>query len=295
MKKYHITAKNDITLIDLLSEHLPATKDAATIITGGGVWCGRKKRVTQPEFLLKKGDTVRVYISPLQGLYYNIKDEQVVFEDDDLLVVYKPNNLNVHSVPSSLYYNLSFGVGQYLKKQGITMEPTPLMRLDRPVDGLVLFAKNKKSERDLFELIRNGKVKKWYVAALDTDKKIDRLKISDIINNEWSTTKLDPQGKKAVSRFVRCSSLKNANIYSVFPSTGRRHQIRFHAAHYLSPIIGDTLYGSRYRLNPEEIALMCRGYNFFTKGKNLRIRVSEAHLEAFVQKLQRARYSGPED
>ncbi|MFC2155568.1 hypothetical protein ACFLRB_03635 [Acidobacteriota bacterium] len=82
--------------------------------------------------------------------------------------------------------------------------------------------------------------------------------------------------------------MENADIYSVFPFTGRRHQIRFHASHYLAPIIGDTQYGSRFVLKPDEIALMCRGYNFPMKGKNLRIRVTPAHIKAFYQKARSA-------
>lgn len=285
MQKYYITAKQDITLLDLLTEHLPGSHDAGTIITSGGAWYGRTTRITEPGYLLKKGDTVRVYISPQQGQYYYIKEDQVIFEDEDMIVVYKPCNLNVHAVPSSLYYNLSYGVGHYLKMQGIDLEPTPPMRLDRPVEGLVMFAKNKKNERVLFELVRNSRVRKWYMAALDKGNDIDHIKISDTIINEWSTTKLDPRGKKALTCFYKIHSLQDAVIYSVFPFTGRRHQIRFHASHYLSPIIGDVQYGSRYKLKPDEIALMCRGYNFLVKGKNLRIRVPKAHLDTFYRKL----------
>lgn len=287
MQKFFITTKDDVTLLDLLSEHLPASHDAETVITAGGVWHGRSKRITEPGFLLKKGDTVRVYTNPFQGRYYHLQDDQVIYEDEDLLVVYKPGNLNVHAVPSSLYYNLSYGVSQYLKKQGIDMEPTPPTRLDRPVEGLVLFAKHKKIERVLFKLVRKGRIRKWYMGALEKGE-IRRITIRDTIINEWSTTTFHPQGKKAVTCFIRVENLEIAGIYSIFPFTGRRHQIRFHASHYLAPIIGDNQYGSRYHLNPDEIALMCRGYNFRVKGKNLRIRAPKAQIESFYQKLQYA-------
>jgi len=158
------------------------------------------------------------------------------------------------------------------------------MRLDRPVEGLVLFAKNKESERILFKLVRKSRIRKWYMAALDKRNDIARIEISDTITNEYSITRLDPGGKRARTYFHKTGSLANADIYSVFPFTGRRHQIRFHASHYLSPIIGDVQYGSRYKLKPDEIGLMCRGYNFFIKGKNLRIRVPEAHLDAFYRR-----------
>ncbi|MCK5058972.1 MAG: hypothetical protein KAT34_20160, partial [Candidatus Aminicenantes bacterium] len=288
MQNFYITAVEKISLNDLLLEHLPVPHQAETVITAGGVWYGRRMRITNPGHILKKGDTVRVYTSPDQGLYYAIDENRVVFEDEDLLVLYKPCNLNVHAVPASLYYNLSYGVSRYLKKRGIHMEATPPNRLDRPVEGLVAFAKNKNSERELFKLVRKGRISKWYMAALEKGKGIHRLKICDRISSQRSTTKLDPAGKNAVSCFVRAESLENADIYSVFPLTGRRHQIRFHASHYLTPIIGDTRYGSRFFLKPDEIALMCRGFNFPMKGKNLRIRVNPAHIEAFYKKIQQA-------
>lgn len=285
MRKYYITARIETKLLDLLAEHLPSGQDAETVITAGGVWHGRSMRVTDPGFLLKKGKTVRVYTNPFQGQYYTLDDSQVIFEDEDFLAVYKPGNLNVHAVPSTLYYNLSYGVSQYLKEQGIAMAVTPATRLDRPVAGLVLFAKSKVSERKLFELVRKGRIKKWYFGALEKGKEMRRIKIDDTIISEWSTTKLDPGGKRAVTFFSLVESRENADIYSIFPFTGRRHQIRFHASHYLAPIIGDMQYGSRYNFKPDEIALMCRGYNFFVKGKQFKIRVTNNHINEFYQKI----------
>lgn len=289
MLKLYITAKSEIRLHDLLAEHLPARSDAETVIAAGGVWVGKSERVMDPGFLVKAGDTVRVYTSPQQGRYYRLEDEQVIYEDEGLLVVYKPANLNVHAVPSSLYYNLNHGVGLYLKKQGIAMEPTPLTRLDRPVEGLVLFGKNKQSERILSKLVRKGRIRKWYIGALEKGKEINRIDIYDTIVNDGSITRNSVDGKRAGTCFILVESLKNADVYSIFPFTGRRHQIRFHAAAYIAPIIGDRLYGSRFLLKPDEIALMCRGYNIPLKGKHLKIRVPQPYLEAFFRKLQQAK------
>ena len=100
MLKYFITGTSETTVLQLLTENLPAKYDPAVIIESGGVWLQNGPRVVDPGHRLKKGDTFRIYISSFQGCEYDLDSDDVVFEDRDLLVVYKPGNLNVHAVPS---------------------------------------------------------------------------------------------------------------------------------------------------------------------------------------------------
>lgn len=284
MKRFFITAKTGTSLLELLSAHLPAKYNAETVIVSGGVWKG-KQRIVDPHYTVQPRETVKVHISSFQGKTYTLDTEQIVFENDDLLVVYKPPDLNVHAVPSSAYYHLAHGVSRYLE----SIEATPLTRLDRPVEGLVLFAKNKPAERRLFNLVKKRKIKKWYTTATEkgTDSHPRCLRIRDRISNNGSRTLLDPGGKDADSLFIKTQSLEQADIYSVFIFTGRRHQIRFHASHYIAPIIGDTFYGSGISLPPDRIALMCRGYNIPYGRDVLRIRVPRHYLDRFHETLRR--------
>ena len=80
---------------------------------------------------------------------------------------------------------------------------------------------------------------------------------------------VDEEGKPAHSFFIQ----KTNETYSVILLTGRRHQIRCHAAHYLSPIQGDTYYGSKIRLHNQKIALTSVGLNFFCQNKRYRVRL----------------------
>ncbi len=285
MKRFFITAKEDTALLELLSKNLPAQYNAEVVIASGGAWKD-KKRVLIPGLIIRAEETIKVHVGDIQGKAYTLDKEQVIFENDDLLVIYKPSNLNVHAVPTSIHYHLSYGVDGYLRDQGIPFESTPITRLDRPVEGLVIFAKNKPSERRLFELGKKRKIKKWYLAALEKREKNDGpkyLRIQDIISSDGRRTLLDDTGKAADSLFIKTASLENADIYSVFIFTGRRHQIRFHASHYLAPIIGDTLYGSSVSLPPDEIALVCRGYNIPYRKQILRIRLPQKYLDRFFE------------
>ncbi len=288
MKGFFITAKKETPLLELLAQNIPEKFNPETVITSGGVWLWHKKiRLLNPEYPVPPKETVKVHISSFQGKIHTLEPKQVVYENKDFLAVYKPHNLNVHAVPSSLYYHLAHGVDHYLKQQGIRFESSPITRLDRAVAGLVLFAKNKPAERKLFELVKNRKVQKWYTAALEknlTHENPHRIRVKDKISNNGRVTQPDPKGKNADTLFIKTHSLPRADIYSVFIFTGRRHQIRFHASTYLSPVLGDHQYGSSVDRPPDEISLICRGYNLNYRRERIRIRIPQHYLDAFLRK-----------
>jgi 23S rRNA pseudouridine1911/1915/1917 synthase len=283
MKKFFITAKKDIALRQLLAVHLPPQTNGETAITSGGVWKD-KKRVIDPEIIIHAGETVKVHISSFQGRIYTLPKEHIIFENQEFMVVYKPCDLNVHSVPSTFYYNLTYGVNQYLQQQGIDFQSTPVTRLDRPVEGLVIFPKNKSSEQQLFKLVRLRKIKKWYMAALESSNGPQCLRIRDKLSNYGNRTHIDENGKEADSLFIKTQTLGGADIYSVFIFTGRRHQVRFHASHYIAPILGDFFYGSSVKWEPDDIALICRGYNIPFRRERFKIRLPHSYLEKFFER-----------
>lgn len=294
VERFFITATAGTTIIDLLTRHLPQRYDALTVITHGGAWKDGK-RIMDPAVVLSPNTTIKVHTSPFQGNVYCLDNRHIIFENQDLLVVYKPSNLNVHGVPSSVYYTLTHGVNRYLQQQGINFETNPVTRLDRPVEGLVIFPKNKSSERTLFKQVKMRKISKWYTAALEKPQPKTNIPVSsrpkylhirDVIHNDGKRTTLNKNGKHAHSLFVKTSEQVHADIYSVFIFTGRRHQIRFHAAHYLTPIIGDRFYGSSLSLPPDEIALMCIGYNIPYYRQFLRIRLPQSFIDKFNEKLK---------
>lgn len=287
IKKFFITAKTDITLRQLLAVHLPPQTNGETAITSGGVWKD-KKRVMDPDYILRAGETVKVHISSFQGRTYTLPKEHIIFENQDFMVVYKPCDLNVHSVPSTFYHNLTYGVNRYLEQQGIEFQSTPVTRLDRPVEGLVIFPKNKSSEQQLFKMVRLRKIKKWYMAALESSNGPQCLRIRDTLSNYGNRTFIDENGKEADSLFIKTQILEFAEIYSVFIFTGRRHQVRFHSSHYIAPILGDFFYGSSIKWEPDDIALVCRGYNIPFRKEKYKIRLPQCFLEKFFEKIKKA-------
>jgi len=290
MKKFFITATSDLRVRELLSSNLPRGTNIENVLDAGGIWL-KKKRVHDGETIVPSGETIKVHISTFQDKTYFLDIKKgIIFENNDFLVIYKPPDLNVHQVPSSFYYNLTYGVNQYLKESKIHFESTPLTRLDRPVEGLVIFSKNKDYERRLFDLIKRRKIKKWYMCATEKTNHPRYTRVIDRISNDGNRTYLDTNGKDADSLFIKTNSTERIDIYSVFIFTGRRHQIRFHASQYISPIIGDWFYGSSRFLIHDEIALMCRGYNIPYKKTNLRIRIPESFIKNFFERITRYRH-----
>ncbi len=292
MNVYFIAAAKDTPLLQLLYAHLPPRHhpQIPMVISAGGVW-QKRQRLLYPDEIIKTREVVKICIEPGQTQAYSLKPEHIVFENRDFLVVYKPGGINVHAVPSSIVHHLAYGVDRYLEQKGIHFQSTPLTRLDLPVSGLVLFAVHKSAEKRLFRLTKRRKIKKWYLAALEKPPGPGSrhpgkyLRIQDHIGSREKRTAPDPAGKFADSLFIRREERETADIYSVFTFTGRRHQIRFHAAHYLTPIAGDRLYGSGCRFGRGEIALLCCGYNVPFGGRHYRIRLPTAYLEEFYEKV----------
>ncbi len=269
-KRFFVTARQPISAVDLLASELKAQCDPKTVIDAGGVWLDRT-RVTDPNLLLETGQTLRIYVSKFQSKHYHLHANQIVYEDEQLLIINKPSGVTAVADRSDQFYNVTAAVHAYLKKQNIHINYAPINRLDFMVSGLMIYAKTAKSVRLLSQAIQTRKIHKLYEATLTPkDGLPTRLRIK---------TKLDfagkafesPNGRLADSLFQYKGDRDGNPLYSVIIFTGRRHQIRAHAALYLSPILGDDLYGKPNQDPP--LSLRAIGLNFWLLGKRYRIRL----------------------
>lgn len=275
MKTYFITAKTDTNAYSLISKNLNNT-DAAALIESGSCWLN-KNRIKDKKHPVKAKETLKVFINRQKTKPHNVTKENIIFEDQNLIAVYKPYALNVQSDSASTNSNLTFAVQKYLTKKDNEYIPTAITRLDLNVSGLVLFAKNKYTEKKLFALTRNRKIHKKYTAFLEKNKDNKRrIMINDRLSFKKSKAFTDDSGKKSKTLFLLTEENDIFDKYSVFLFTGRRHQIRFHASTYLSPIIGDPKYGSKIKNNP--IALTATGLNFKLDNIKYRIRLPEKFI-----------------
>ncbi|MFC1617017.1 pseudouridine synthase [Candidatus Margulisiibacteriota bacterium] len=281
-KKYFITAIKKTNLFNLLADNLSINSNIPEIISSGGIWLD-KLRLDDPEYVILPKQTIMVYVCPTQGKKYQLKLEQIVFEDENILIINKPSQLTTVPDRSNTKWNLTYGVSQYLRGKSNFYKAGAINRLDFMVQGLVIYAKNKQTEKKLFKLIENREIGKIYLALLEPQEhppKILRIKDKIGYTNKACA---DENGKFAHSLFRYKGKFHGYDCYSVVTFTGRRHQIRFHAAKYLRPLIGDGYYGGKVKTKGQAIALLACGYNLILDGTKYRFRLP--NVEAIFSEL----------
>ena len=194
----------------------------------------------------------------------------VVYEDNHIIIVNKTASEIVQGDKTG-DTPLSEIVKQYLKEKyqkpgnvfiGVTH------RLDRPVSGLVVFAKTSKSLTRLNEMFKNGEVKKTYWAVVKNQPRepegelVNYLVRNEKQNKSYAYDKEVPNGKKAILHYRLIAQSQNYYLLAVDLKTGRHHQIRCQLAKMGCPIKGDLKYGSP-RSNPDgSICLHARSVRF---------------------------------
>jgi 23S rRNA pseudouridine1911/1915/1917 synthase len=182
----------------------------------------------------------------------------VLYEDNHCLVVVKPAPLLTQGVPQGLP-TLEGQVRAYIKeryrKPGNVYLGIP-HRLDRPVSGVVLFARNSKAARRLAEQFQQHQVTKVYWAAVEGQVEAEAgvwedwlLKVSDEARTERAAADV-PGAKRAVLDFRRLQGLPEGTLLELQPRTGRMHQLRIQTAIRGWPIWGDFTYGACLPFGP---------------------------------------------
>jgi 23S rRNA-/tRNA-specific pseudouridylate synthase len=269
MKCLHVTARHTQSIRSLLEDNLSGACDAQILLEAGAVWLGRIR--CHGAETVNAGDTLRVYLRPRQTQRLRLSPEEIVFQDKALLVVRKNPGIPVQGDPASQTHHLSHAVWTHLGSPP-NWRPAPITRLDQPVFGLVLFGADAQSEKALFACMRQGLVFKWYRLGLSRRLAPGWRRVELPLAHSGRTIVWDPAGKSACTLFIPGAEHPGGQCCSAFPLTGRRHQIRVHAASVLSPILGDTLYGGPERKEPG-IALCCVGLNLTLEGQRYRIRL----------------------
>ena len=205
------------------------------------------KRVSK-DYIVKQSDICKIYLS--DNILYNIpKDINYVYEDDNILVCYKPKGI-VSNFESGIRNNNIIYFDELVKKEkGENLKI--LNRLDTNTEGLVLFSKNDISYNELFKAFEQNTINKEYIALVNG--KLN--KNHDLLSHYIKTDKKDGYSKvyeKNIEGSKTCvteySVLKyikalNLSILSIKLYTGRTHQIRAHMKYIGHEIVGDSKYG----------------------------------------------------
>ena len=205
--------------------------------------------------LLEPGAQVVVRIPPPvpTGLVGEDIPLDIIFENNDLLVVNKPAGMVVHPAAGHETGTLVHAVlGYNPDLEGIGGEERPgvVHRLDKETSGLILLAKNERAHRWLQDQFRLRKVEKIYLALVDGAPPTPSGRVEAPIGRDPSHRKkmaiMPPgKGREAVSEYVTLEAFKEHTLLEFHPFTGRTHQIRLHCMFLGCPIVGDKVYGHR--------------------------------------------------
>lgn len=183
---------------------------------------------------------------------------EIVFENDDLMIVNKPAGMVVH--PAAGHYsgtlvNAAISHAPDLEGIGGEQRPGVVHRLDKDTSGLILLAKNERAHRWLQDQFRLRKVEKIYLALVDGSPPTPSGRIEAAIGRDPKQRKQmavtqPAKGREAISEYRTLETFTHHTLLEVHPITGRTHQIRLHMAFLGCPVAGDTIYGRQQSTIP---------------------------------------------
>lgn len=188
----------------------------------------------------------------------------IIYEDNHLLVVEKPINVIVQE-DNTKDKDLLTMLKEYLKEKYNKPGNVYLglvHRLDRPVGGIMVFAKTSKAAGRLSEQVRNKTFKKTYNAVVIGNIN-DNGKLHDYLlkDEKRNIVKVDKRGKEAILYYKKLNYKNNMSLVEINLETGRSHQIRVQMSNYGYPLFGDQKYNKNAKVG-EQIALFAKKIEF---------------------------------
>lgn len=204
-------------------------------------------------YTLKENDEVFVGEPEVEQMDINPEemDIDIVYEDDDVIVVNKANGVVVHPAVGNYHGTLVNGLlyhSKTLSKKNGEFRPGIVHRIDADTTGLLMIAKNDKAHEVLAKQLEEKTTHRKYLALVWGVLESDTGTINAPIGRDLKDRKkmaIVGNGKNAITHFKVLERYKNATLIEVILETGRTHQIRVHMNYIEHPVINDPVYGRR--------------------------------------------------
>lgn len=206
------------------------------------------------KYLVKEDDKVTIEIPApklLEVLPQDIPID-IVYEDTDILIINKPQDMVVHPAPGNYENTLVNAIIYHCKDKlssinGV-IRPGIVHRIDKDTSGLLMIAKNNNSHNSLAEQLKDHSITREYEFICHGVVKEDKITVNKPIGrNPKDRLKMAvvPGGKNAVTHFEVVQRFENFTHMRARLETGRTHQIRVHALSINHPLLGDPVYGPK--------------------------------------------------
>ncbi|MBD3173798.1 MAG: RluA family pseudouridine synthase [Armatimonadia bacterium] len=248
--------------VSQLVPHISRSRIQRAIETGEITVHGSLERAS---YRLKRGDVVRVDIGPETEVETDIIPEDIpldiLYEDDELIVLNKQANLIVHPAPGIDRGTLVNGLVAHcpkMKSTGVIGRPGLVHRLDKDTTGVIMVAKSEFAHTELSEQIRLRQVDKTYHAVCYGHPQPEEGVVNAPIGRhpvdrkKMAVVEESRRGRHALSSYRTLETYPGMSLLEVDIETGRTHQIRVHLNHIGHSVVGDPQYG-RGKARPSEI------------------------------------------
>lgn len=251
---------------------------------------------------MKTGDRIELFEKEPEPLA--VKGEEIpleiVYEDDDLMVINKPRGMVVHPAPGHTSGTLVNAVlshaGESLSSINGVLRPGIVHRIDKDTSGLILVCKNDFSHKALAKQLEEHSITRRYHAICSGRLKEEQGTVSAPIGRDEKNRKQQAinykHGKEAITHYRLLENLQNASLLECRLETGRTHQIRVHMKSIGHPLLGDPLYGPKknlYAIKGQALHAMVLGFVHPRSGEYMEF--SADYPEDFQKLLNKLRIS----
>jgi len=249
----------------------------------------------KPGYKVKQNDKIEINLEALEKESLLEHDNKIpkpeklplniIYEDDDILVVNKPAGMVVHPACgnySGTLVNALLNYPGFLTRfnkprdtddEKHILRPGIVHRLDKDTSGIMLVAKTGLALRKLSNQLKNRTITKKYTAVVKGIVSLDEGIINAPISHDKKDRRkmsIDKEGKESITyyRVIKRNKEKNFTVLEVSPKTGRTHQIRIHLSHIGHPVLSDTLYNGPVVEGLHHQALHAKSIKFIHPTKN---------------------------
>ena len=301
-KTFQITEQNINQRLDMYIASLDldlSRSMAQKMIENGQVLVNDK--VSKTSYKTKLGDIIQITIEEPKEVGLKAQDIplDIIYEDDDIIVINKPKGMVVHPGSGNPDGTLVNAVLNHCKGSlsgiGGEIRPGIVHRLDKDTSGLIIIAKNDKAHINLSKQIQERKVKKIYTALVRGVIPEDTATINMPIGRSKTDRKkmaVRKDGKEAITHIKVIKRYDKYTLISVKIDTGRTHQIRVHLSHIGYPIIGDEVYSNgknKWGIKGQCLHAKSLKFKHPITGKEMKI---EAELPEYFKEILRKMGTG---